>query len=626
MVKKESNITNFIGKILWKGEDKKPYTDYEYFKHKEKIKLNLHNTLAYDNFVQEKSCVIDSIDQENSKKIYEKKYEENIKEYKNEFWMDAKDIDSNLEKMFWPDNVGDGTFLYSWKIDEENNGIVTYIKWAEAPLYNQIKPAEEMLLKFILTDDTRKKYFKISDIFSKSTTFVELWSWGVNKLLQCIKEYCGKTNISVKDFFQKKDNIKLVDINSSWFETLKTKIDEIAEKNVTEWLSTDFLKEIREKFIDESGSVYKNSKQVCYFIFGGTIGNFSIKEITWILENMKSKDLFKSSYVFVTYFTAPDKEKLSESWYIQAIQRIKAMYGDFYDINDVSKINPFANKETYEAKKNHILSWFKALGFDVSPEKLRYVVDYEEKKGDIPARIKLGVKLIEPQTIITPTGKIFTREAGECIWWLKSDRFTKQDFSNLVKTSLYKWNGYAIVDQQSDKDAWVSVAVLQSKLWIYKPLSITRKIVLPLLLTGSMLLSANILKDIQKESKIKKNNELHYKNQLKKIWITDRSSPIAASFVPRMDSFVVDMYNELEKKYGYNENWENTIDQSSVEEIKLFIKDFLMDRHIQAINNQSAPILTNENIEKLTDDFLETYYSMLSEKWFQFEKQTSWKK
>ncbi|MEI6672001.1 MAG: hypothetical protein WCL02_01180 [bacterium] len=78
---------------------------------------------------------------------------------------------------------------------------------------------------------------------------------------------------------------------------------------------------------DETSSAYNNDNQTSYFMFGGTIGNFTLDEIQKILKNMRSKNPLKSSHIFMMYFTAPDKEKLTEPEYEKAVARLESMYG-----------------------------------------------------------------------------------------------------------------------------------------------------------------------------------------------------------------------------------------------------------------------------------------------------------
>ncbi|MEI7563282.1 MAG: hypothetical protein WCJ39_06615 [bacterium] len=52
----------------------------------------------------------------------------------------------------------------------------------------------------------------------------------------------------------------------------------------------------------------------------------------------------------ITYFTAPDKKKLSTERYADEVQKIKATYGD------PDKNNPFYNASANTAMKDFVLS------------------------------------------------------------------------------------------------------------------------------------------------------------------------------------------------------------------------------------------------------------------------------
>jgi hypothetical protein len=65
---------------------------------------------------------------------------------------------------------------------------------------------------------------------------------------------------------------------------------------------------------------------------------------------MKSKEIFKSTHVFITYFTAPDKSKYTAEQYNKEIQKIKAMYGD------PARNNPFFSLSANQAFEDLVLS------------------------------------------------------------------------------------------------------------------------------------------------------------------------------------------------------------------------------------------------------------------------------
>lgn len=438
----------------------------------------------YDGFMvylkEHKPNLIDAISEEKIKRVYEEKYKAYLKlQDKNEFWLEIKYIDEQLRKIFRWSQIGDGTFLYAWNTSE-NNGIEKYIKVTQSDMYKKIEPTEKMICEFLLSwwakiwsskkevwnIDVHPQYPKIHAILSKSKTFVELGPGGVDKLLEYLKFYTGEDTI--QKFLESKV-IKLVDVNAEGYVEIKKKLNKVAEKQVSEGIEADFS--------NESGSAYLWD-QPCYFMFGGSIGNFSFREIKWILENMKSKEPFKSTNAFITYFTAPDKSKYTPEQYGKEIQKIKAMYGD----PDTS--NPFFNVSAKQAMEDLIFSWFKALGIDTST--LEYVVEYEEASEYTPARIKLGARCKEDiKVYANEKRRPYEKKAGEHMRAVQSARFTEKEFKQLAKES-----GYDVVMQQGDNG--VAVAVLQSKLWVHDRYSNTRNIVLGVV-TSALILSGWLL-------------------------------------------------------------------------------------------------------------------------------------
>ncbi len=438
----------------------------------------------YDGFLvylqEHKPDLIDATTEGRIRRVYDERYAIYLKSQdKNEFGLEIKYVDEQLRKIFRWSQIGDGTLLYAWNTSE-SNGIEKYIKVTQSDMYKNIEPTEKMICEFLFSwwgknlsskeeiwnVDVHRQYPKIHAILSKSKTFVELGPGGVDKLLEYLKFYTGEDTI--QKFLESKV-IKLVDVNAEGYVEIKKKLNKVAERQVSEGIEADFS--------NKFGSAYLWD-QPCYFMFGGSIGNFSFEEIKWILENMKSKEIFKTTNAFITYFTAPDKSKYTSEQYDREIQKIKAMYGD------PDRNNPFFNLSANQAVEDLIFSWFKALGIDTS--KLEYVVEYEEASWHSPARIKLGAKCKENIQVYGSTARRpFEKKAGEYIRAVQSARFTEEEFKKLAKES-----GYTIIMQQSDNG--VAVAGLQSKMWVHDKYSKSRNIILGVL-TGALILSGWLL-------------------------------------------------------------------------------------------------------------------------------------
>ena len=466
-------ISDFIERIKPKKTVKKP--SYEIFKTQKETEKKITTLRGAENQMEEAistflesneysnryDCFIDYLKQNNRelsdavpreqvRQMYDRRYEIYLERHdKNEFGLDLKYVDEQLRKVFYGGGifsswVGDGSFLYAWKTSE-TNGIEKYLKVAQSDLYKEIEPIEKALYEYILSPWDKK----IDNVLAQCKTLVELGPGGVDKLLTYLNFHCKDKNI--KEFLQKKI-VKLIDVNAEGYIDVKEKINKAAKADIAEGIEGNFL--------NSAGSAY-NSEDPLYLIFGGSIGNFSFGEIEWLLANMKSKDPLKSSHVAMTYFTAPEKNKLTPEAYDTEILKLKAMYGD------PDQTNPFFNTSANAALEDLILTWLEALWIprykiDEQGNKiplLEYVVEYEEARYGSPARIKLGARCKENISFATKTGDNFSRRKDDCLYAVQSARFSEDEFKSLAKESWYK-----IIAQQSDRG--VGIAMLESKLAI----------------------------------------------------------------------------------------------------------------------------------------------------------------
>ncbi len=478
----------------------------------EYIRTFLDEKRGYENFIlsirNTRPYFLDVLSEQQIQDLYDEKHKEYQKEHwKNEFDLDNAYIDKQLERMLWYNQIWDGTFLYKWGKDKRDNAIVKYNKVRENILYKMIEPTEKWLFKYMLGGNIKlwiskklkkhSKYYKIKDILTRSKTIVELGPWGVSKLLEYITMFCDSCNTTPGKFFGKK-HTKLVDVSPLWYSKVKERLDEIIKMEkkwgVVEWIETNFK--------NEDGSIY-TSKNPCYFMFGGTIGNFTSEEIIGILKNMKSRQWLKSSNIFLSYFPAPDKKKLTPEEYKIAKYKLKAMYGD------PDENNPF-HKLTNKAMEDFVLSWFEALGIPIymknatwdyildeklekqliyikndkgeTKPNIEYVVKYEEAENGNPAMMKLGIKCNGNVDIRTKTGKNFHKKAGEYIRAVQSSRFTQEEFEWLAKKSWFN-----VVMNQSDEEWLVSAVALQSKLGMNDRNKKARNIISSVLIASTIL-------------------------------------------------------------------------------------------------------------------------------------------
>lgn len=561
-------ISKLIDKIRWKKENQ--WVSYKISKNKKETKLDLTDTL----------------------KLTKEEWLDTTQ--KNEFWLKLKDVDVQLEKIFAWNGIGDGSFLYEWSTPKAN-GIEKYQKAVTTnEIYKEIKLTEEHQFQSILSEKAIQYAYTI---LNKAKAIVELWSGGVSKLLDSLKFMCWSEE-QLQSFLKDK-KIKLLDVAAAWYTWIKNQLNDVVE---------EISEGIEGNMIDASSLAY-TADQPCYFMFGGTIGNFNREEIQWILENMKSKEAFKSSYVFITYFTAPDKNKLSKEEYDAEVSKLEAMYGGwdkrYVDWDDAT--DDAINKLI--AMKEFILSWFEALGIpryatdehNKKISQMEYVVTYEEARGDTPARIKVGAKLLRDIEVKTQTGKVFTKRAGEHIRAIQSSRFTEEEFVELAKKSWYN------VPIKVNGD-WVGVAVLQSKIWFNDKYRKIRNILWWVLIWATLLgwwyATKNILhqKEVfEKQEKVDKDftnkqKIFFYGNHSYYELNTDNEK------IEYIDKLKDEIYENISVRYNVHK---------SEDEIKKIIRSYIQDKEI--LGRFANTSYHAYNIFQASNDFVKKFNNILIE-------------
>jgi len=567
-------------------------TEYE----KGKIYSNLMKYIKHD-------CpyIFDAVRQEDIEIIYGKLYQEYEQKHGiNKFGLETEYADRQLETIL-NGGVGDGTFLYSWKEKDPNTGkiinnwINKYESVIKSKLYKEIELAEDEIYEYIFGGDitlsnerTKRQhdmYPFIYNIIHSRKRFVEMGPWWVKKLLDYLKEYLSGAK---SQKFREQKVVKLVDkAGEAWYKSVMDAMNEYAGgKNIAEWIDTDFS--------NKESTAYEKSGS-CYFMFWGTIGNFTSKEIKELLDNMKSKQTFQSNISFITYFTAPDENTLSSEKCEEEIQKIKARYGDM----DPSNTFRDETGETHQALSDFILSWFVALG--IPRDKLEYVVEYEKGwSKDHPAKIKVGAKFIENVTIPTSKGKI-TKKKDEYIRAIQSARFTDEQFKEVAKQS---WHN--VMMQESTTEKGVGVAVLKSKRWINDTYKKPRNIIWSLLIWGLLLwwwlLTKNILHQREMEKQQEK-MDTEFASKQKMSFNGDMGHgyyelTTTAEKIEYINKLIDALFENISIRYDL---------QTGEDEIKDIIRSYIKDKEI--LGKFANTDNYNYNIFDISDAFVKKYYS-----------------
>jgi len=536
------------------------------------------NIWWFHNYIKsEKSYLLEGIPEDKIISIYQKKYEEwTSLSGKNQFWLEKEKISIHLKEVFREQWIGDWSFLYEWSTSE-HNGIEKYIKSAENPLYREIKPIEEYLYKYIFSASANS--YKIKEILESSNSIVELWSWWVAKLKQYLK--FATWDEEIKDFINKKDSILLVDVNSDGFSEVKKDLNRITGNAITEWIEADFR--------NPSSSAYTLDNPM-YFMFWGTIGNFTSQEIGILLENMKPKHVLKNSHFGFTYFHGPDENQLSQEKYDEEVNKIKAMYGD-------NETNPFFDKIAKDTMEDLILSWLAALG--IYRDILEYAVAYEEADSSHPARIKLGAKLIEDIEMKIPDGNIIKKNKGEYIWAVQSARFTRNEIIKLAKN-----NNYDLVVQE-DHD-WIGVCILKSKIALHDKYKKYRNIGYGVL-TAWIILWSWLGFQKHEKNKIINNNINTHERTLNEHKTNNEMFKIENSI--RSYDLSIDLTTRFIEVYG---KWDMT--ESDIQDAMYLYLDQSV-RWIDYVNTTRNPDIQQK--DALLEDFVNNYfYKQMFKNWF----------
>ncbi len=500
-------------------------------------------------FMKEKPFLLQAIEEEGMIKIYAKEYQEYLKgQKKNAFGLKLDDIERDLDRIFEKDGVGNGWFLYA-RENEESSGIEKYLHATENKKYKDIKPTEAGIYELLMAKDgDPRTHAKVYDLLSKSKTIVEIGPGWVDKLLETLEHFSWWEEWLSSLLSEKR--VKLLDIAPEGYVSVKQNILDAIKQSKVECIEGNML--------DETSSAYNNIESTSYFMFGGTIGNFSFDEIVQIFKNMRSKNALKSNSLFLTYFVAPqkpDKKKIaSEEEYEQKQRRYEKEKEDLVSMY------------TGPWQEDFILSWLEALG--IPRNALKHRVEYDEATANRPARIKAGAEFTRDVEIVTPTGKKYTKKKGEHIRAIQSARFTEEDIQSLAKKA---W--YTLTINADKYGTWV--AVLQSTLGMHDRYRKARNIIWWVLIWSALLWGYYTTKNIVYNNQIQQERQHQQKTELKDRSIYTYGDMYGVELKTMeekekfVESIVQDVIQSIQVRYGIGK-----IDMNDIESL---VKDKLFE-------------------------------------------------
>ncbi len=553
----EQMLTSIIKSIF-----EKYLTQYcsDFFVYRKKHQEYTFKIDDFINFVDKSSSwVLKGLTRNSIISIYNNELGKHLeREHKNPFWLDISFVDKHLSHMA-KGNIGNGSFTYNWT-DGKTNGIEKLIVEGKTYPYNTIEQLESNICEYLFGYRPEIAY-----TISHSKKLVEFWSGGSTKFHNNLQTFIRYQNFSQEIFFSDK-HIKLADVAAEWFAVLKRQFNLIRD-NLAEWIEGDML--------DDKNSAY-NSKNVFYFVFWGTIWNFSLKEIKTILKSMQSNDMLNSSYAMITHFEAPDKDNMSPEVYKDKQSYIKAAYWD----PDIK--NPYYSQESKEAFEDSILSWLEALG--MPREALDYIVKYEEKTNIHPARILLGARADRNFTVHTQSGGRYSFSKDQEIWATQSIRFTPNEWKNILDEC-----GFSEIIHQSSKEDKESidlaVSVIKSKPGFFNDKFKRIRKGTYVLLIGTTLLWWGYSTKYFLERKEKQLQEQKIKDH--EIQLTREKSLLYFDYLWGLRILADDLANQFIAFYGQGKLEKDDIQQAMVEYLKEYSdgQDFLIRINQDKTNN-----------------------------------------
>jgi len=506
---------------------------------------------------------------------------ETHKEEKNIHWLPNEEVIAILQDMLLYNRITDGSFLYAWNNHDAqgmDNWSAKFSAIAHSPLYNKnINKNEEMLYEDPELDAM------VADISKKKTTHIELWPESGEKFIKYADQWDPDyRNLKGKKYIG-------VDVSGVYVDMANKNVKKIwmiAESVPWDWFEH---------------SVFDTEKNQIYYFYGGSICNLDVgyrpdpkypdkkKTIINLLRRMRSNNALSRVPIVLTYFEAPDKH---DPEYQDKVDKLKATYGS-------KESEKYYNEETHNALSDFILSWLEALGLERS--KLELVVEYDDTHS--PAMIKLGAKFTEKTEIQVGYNKV-VKEAGEKIWAIKSQRFTKDEFAVIAKDADFD------ISYEKSRDG-VAVAVLQSKLWINDKFKKMRNISYGVLIWATLLWWWLLTKNIVHQKEIKQEKEKVDAEFVSKQKMFFYGGSGHGYYELKTDAEKIDYINKLTDAVFENIALRYNI-QTDEEEIQQIIRSYVKDKDIlwRFTNTDKY----TQNIFDIGDEFVKKYSDMLIEK------------
>lgn len=403
-------------------------------------------------------------------------------EYTNEYGLKIDYIQSCLDMIFsW--SLTDGWFIYAW-FNTQDNGSHRFDLVEKSPLYEKNITHKERVLyydkEFI---NTMWPYF----MKSKVKNIIELWPWSWEKFPEYrhkwIKEYDEFRPINTPHIHKNQKKYYALDISAQSIENT-SKNYWSRDMELLSWVIGDFFEwwELPWKLENQ------------WFVFlWWSIGNFPIRKIKELLKHMQSNQRWYSTPALISYFSAPEKNKLTPEEYQNKILELKATYGD-PDTN-----NPYYDQETHRAINDFIMGGFQALWLPI--DKLELVVEYDESPMPwTPAKIEVGVKILEDFSV-----KIGHRSYHGSKWHtlraIQSQRFSLQDWKEILDKSWW------IVKENFDNDG-VWALLIKSKIGYHNKFKTEKHSLVSMallsLLTASTVMGRNMISEKSTREKLER--------------------------------------------------------------------------------------------------------------------------
>jgi uncharacterized SAM-dependent methyltransferase len=392
--------------------------------------------------------------------------------------------------------------------------------WA---LYNTLANNEEYWMSAIESSILAQMWSVFKD-FLTYTHHIEAGaaSWKANKWKNDILPHFWKYKSYGRPFY--------IDVDTSW-SLLQSVQQEFNETGIPAfWLQCDWR---------SLATMDKYDDKVFYLLWW-SIGNFADDQVIEILRNFRSDSIFTWRNIILTQFLKPEEP------------------------NKQQKIDNLLNQYRCKEVEKWIMKWCGAIGIDTT--KCRFCVEYEENntKAD---RVKVWIECLEPMDVDIGWEKKVAKNPWEKLRAISSKRWSKNQFSALVKKA---W--CTMEETFTDDQKRIAVHVLKTP---PKRMSMATKITATIAWTLLLVFGGvETWKMIERADRQKKQDKLKQEIVMGKQWVVN-----ARHFT--------DWEEESEKMlYVFEHRYGNVISEQTREKLQVMLKDFLLSDKWQSYINK----------------------------------------